>query len=96
MIAALKCKDETLYNPVVIHHKRLFDQAEILLRRSNGGRHDRWVTQIANLQSERTNGQGEEICQEARQLGDALLATPSTPKAFWELAKRQEITWPKP
>jgi hypothetical protein len=65
MVAALKCNDHALYNPVVDRHHGLFSQAEHLLRARQGGRHDCWGTEMANQDSRRANGLGDDACADA-------------------------------
>jgi len=60
MVAALKCDDHALYNPVVNRHHGLFSQAEHLLRARRGEQHDHWGTKMANQDSRHANGLGDD------------------------------------
>jgi len=94
MVAALKCDDHALYNPVIDRHRALFSQADRLLRARQGGRHDRRVTETANQDSRRANGLGDGICEDARLLAEAALAVP--PDALPALARTHQVSWPRP
>lgn len=94
MVAALKCDDHSLYNPVVERHRALFSQAERLLRAHQGGRHDRWVTEMANQDSQRANSLGDAACKDVRPLAEAALA--ATAECLSALARAHQISWPRP
>jgi len=94
MVAALKCDDHALHNPVVARHRGLFPQAERLLRARQGGRHDRWVAETANQDSLRASGLGDDACADARPLTEAALASP--PEGLPALARARQISWPRP
>jgi hypothetical protein len=65
MVAALKCDDHALHNPVVARHRGLFSQTKHLLRGRQSGRHDHWSTEMANQDSRRANGLGDDACADA-------------------------------
>lgn len=96
MVAALKCDEHALYNPVVERHRALLARAERVLRARHGGRHDRWVTEMANQDSRRANGLGDGACADARALAEAALAAPSEPDALAALARDRQVSWPRP
>jgi hypothetical protein len=96
MVAALKCDARDLYDPVVERHRALFAQADRMLRARCGGRHDRWVTEMANLDSRRANSLGDGACDDARPLAEALLAAPSEGPVLAALARVHQVSWPRP
>jgi hypothetical protein len=96
VVAALKCDAHDLYNPVVERHRVLFAKADRMLRARDGGRHDRWVTEMANRDSHRANSLGDGACDDARPLAEALLAAPSDGPVLAALARAHQVSWTRP